>query len=47
MGRAHGGTWSALLALPPSTAAGRDDLRIFYNENRVLENDAFYVGIVR
>lgn len=29
-----------------NTDAGRDDLRVFYNEHRVLENDAFYVWIV-
>ncbi|MEU4882810.1 hypothetical protein AB0G19_20430 [Streptomyces althioticus] len=40
--------WSAcMIPATENTAAGRDDLRIFYNENRVLENDAFYVWIVQ
>lgn len=40
--------WSAcMIPATENTAAGRDDLRIFYNENRVLEEDPFYVWIVQ
>ncbi|MGW4937319.1 NucA/NucB deoxyribonuclease domain-containing protein [Streptomyces sp. NPDC004166] len=40
--------WSAcMIPANENTAAGREDLRVFYNENRVLENDAFYVWIVQ
>ncbi|WP_416956782.1 hypothetical protein [Streptomyces sp. Agncl-13] len=40
--------WSAcMIPAEENTAAGRDDLRVFYNENRVLEDDAFYVWIVQ
>lgn len=40
--------WSACM-IPgnENTAAGRDDLRIFYNENRVLKDDEFHVWIVQ
>ncbi|CAL9278639.1 hypothetical protein SUDANB148_00065 [Streptomyces sp. SudanB148_2056] len=30
-----------------NTAAARDDLRIFYNENPVLKDDKFHVWIVQ
>ncbi|GAA4153059.1 MULTISPECIES: hypothetical protein [Streptomyces] len=40
--------WSAcVIPGDESTAVGRDDLRIFYNENRVLKDDKFHVWIVR
>ncbi|MGW7283731.1 NucA/NucB deoxyribonuclease domain-containing protein [Streptomyces sp. NPDC054844] len=39
--------WSAcMIPAAENTAAGRDDLRLFYNENRILEKDPFYVWIV-
>ncbi|WP_063746820.1 NucA/NucB deoxyribonuclease domain-containing protein [Streptomyces sp. PsTaAH-124] len=39
--------WSAcMIPATENTAAGRDDLRPFYNKNRVLEKDKFYVWIV-
>ncbi|AZS87220.1 hypothetical protein ELQ87_25525 [Streptomyces griseoviridis] len=39
--------WSAcMIPATENTAAGRDDLRPFYNANRVLEEDEFYVWIV-
>ncbi|MGA5285350.1 hypothetical protein ACPCSK_33940 [Streptomyces griseoincarnatus] len=38
--------WSAcVIPGDESTAVGRDDLRIFYNENRVLKDDKFTCGL--
>ncbi|WP_374099650.1 hypothetical protein [Streptomyces sp. I4(2020)] len=46
--RRTGPGWSAcVIPGDENTAVGRDDLRIFYNENRVLKDDKLHVWIVR